>query len=603
MFLLPARTFPTLRTPKLRHWLFTALALLVSLGALPAPAMAQNALQPADQAAVNSAIARGAQFLRSSQNANGGWGSGAKPGNDGGWAVGYASLAGITLIECGVSPNDPSVQAAARGVRLCAYDLDCTYEVALAILFLDRLGEKSDRKLIQLLAGRLIMGQSSTGGWGYKVPNKGKPEVDALFSAVKKLSPGQPYNGPSSRERPASLALCIKASDDPGPRRAPPPFDFNKARSAALSTLPAGLKRLSVFVDIAQLILEDPKDKGWDVNFPTTDNSNTHFATLALWAARKYDVPTDRSFAMLANRFRTSQNPDGTWSYSYLKNGKNDGIGSMTCVALLGVAIGHVLNADPAVRPERDPQVISAFTALSKLVGEPAGRIDGRPTPESRGGLYFLWGMERIAVLYDVKQLDKKDWYLWGAEILLCHQSTDGSWAKGGYHGEHPVLNTCFALLFLKRANLTPDLSRRFSVDTGALTQKVNDTASPAPIVTPPSSKPTEPTVVLQTAPPPHPVVRARPAEPASEPVATTALESAPPEPKSKLPWIIGLVILTLVGVVSLIFALWKRNEKDEEGDDEQTRSKKRGSGTGSGKKNKRVRARAASRAEEGDDD
>ena len=40
-------------------------------------------------------------------------------------------------------------------------------------------------------------------------------------------------------------------------------------------------------------------------------------------------------------------------------------------------------------------------------------------------------------------------------------QRDEGSWAQGGYHGATMTLDTCFALLFLKRANLASDLTRR----------------------------------------------------------------------------------------------------------------------------------------------
>ena len=49
----------------------------------------------------------------------------------------------------------------------------------------------------------------------------------------------------------------------------------------------------------------------------------------------------------------------------------------------------------------------------------------------------------------DMKTIGQKDWYGWGAEILLENQTADGSWngdyATGG-------VDTCFALLFLRRA-------------------------------------------------------------------------------------------------------------------------------------------------------
>ncbi len=48
-------------------------------------------------------------------------------------------------------------------------------------------------------------------------------------------------------------------------------------------------------------------------------------------------------------------------------------------------------------------------------------------------------------------------------------QRDNGSWEAGGYPGATPVNNTCFALLFLKRVNLTRDLTRKldFLAETG----------------------------------------------------------------------------------------------------------------------------------------
>ena len=47
------------------------------------------------------------------------------------------------------------------------------------------------------------------------------------------------------------------------------------------------------------------------------------------------------------------------------------------------------------------------------------------------------------------------------ALIALGRQQSDGSWRQGGYPGSTPLIDTCLALLFLKRANLTADLTRK----------------------------------------------------------------------------------------------------------------------------------------------
>jgi hypothetical protein len=45
---------------------------------------------------------------------------------------------------------------------------------------------------------------------------------------------------------------------------------------------------------------------------------------------------------------------------------------------------------------------------------------------------YFFWSLERIAVALNLTTIGKKDWYNWGAEIILANQGTDGMWT-----GEH----------------------------------------------------------------------------------------------------------------------------------------------------------------------
>jgi hypothetical protein len=71
--------------------------------------------------------------------------------------------------------------------------------------------------------------------------------------------------------------------------------------------------------------------------------------------------------------------------------------------------------------------------------------------------LYFLWSVERVGVIYNLRKIGSKDWYGWGAEILVANQTPQGKWEKGGNSNSTPVIDTCFALLFLKRANLAKE--------------------------------------------------------------------------------------------------------------------------------------------------
>ena len=156
-------------------------------------------------------------------------------------------------------------------------------------------------------------------------------------------------------------------------------------------------------------------------------------------------------------RFMISQVNDGSWPYS----GRGSGSPAMTCVGLIGLGMGHGINAnlaagDKTVKADaNDPTLQNGLTHLARNIGEPK-QTEGFIAMQN---LYFLWSVERVAMLYDLKTIGGKDWYGWGAQTLVHNQRGDGAWQGGGYHGSTPHLDTCLALLFLKRSNLVQDLT------------------------------------------------------------------------------------------------------------------------------------------------
>jgi hypothetical protein len=554
--------------------------------------------KPLDPNVIESSIARGVEYLRAVQKPTGIWGdgNGKEVGSAGGWAVGYTALAGLALIESGASPSDPAVARAAFVVRAGAPHLVDTYEVALAIIFLDRLKDsKRDDRLIHSLAARLIAGQGATGGWGYKVPKATDADARRVFDALRKLTPPPPPTVASYSERPSRMGLCIKAADDfaaaESDRAALDQADAEAVRAAAVKTVPTHVRQAAVFKDFSTLPQKDPDKKTNDPYDPTTDTSNTHFATIGLWTARRHDVPTERSFTLLARRFRTSFGGDG-WSYHYAKGGAGS-TPALTCIGLLGLAIGNALGVDPgAPRADKDPVIIKSLTMLSKKVGAPTGQTRDRPSPKDVGGLYYLWALERIAVLYDIRTLDDKDWYQWGAEILIGHQLPDGSWKDAMVHGDHPVVDTALAVLFLKRANLTQDLSKRLVVDSSRLVSKV----SVPPKKDPPPPTPKFDFSALFTAPTPKDEPPPKAAVPESKPAPPPAPAPVAETPASKKeagtsPWVwvgLGAGVLLLAGAGVAFLVMRKKPEE---------KPKKKGKKTG-GKPVKAAKAKP-----EGDED
>jgi hypothetical protein len=460
---------------------------------------------------IEKAIERGVEHLRRTQNASGTWKQ-----NHG---VGYAALGGLVLLECKVLPSDPAVQSAARYVRQHSEKLNATYELSLAVLFLDRLADSRDRPLIQTLALRLIAGQTEQGGWTYTCPVLGREDAVPLLTLLQRTKPNIPtidplagpggnYPDPLAQGKPTTQ---IPLASDPkgdlpiplqgfGPDRFPIPrasTDDPKEKDdprLIVPTTPNEPKKempetpKETKPEVAKKPLLRPKTaplrpeaippglrnvpaiaKQWEKKGKGKragshdDNSNTQFALLALWAARRHGVPTEQALLIADERFAGSQNVDGGWGY-HLHGGSSP---SMTCVGLLGLAMGHGAKGTalkPGTAPSAEnPAIQAGLRKLGSHLGEPVLSPQSGLRMEN---LYVLWSLERVAMLYNLKTVGGKDWYGWGAQILVVNQSQDGSWAhSANFAGSEPIVNTCFALLFLKRSNLVQDLSENLRLN------------------------------------------------------------------------------------------------------------------------------------------
>ena len=126
--------------------------------------------------------------------------------------------------------------------------------------------------------------------------------------------------------------------------------------------------------------------------------------------------------------------------------------GSMTCAGIASLAIArHALEEsgsakwNPKLSEEVEQLIRGGWAWLDRNWA-----VDRHPeNPENRWLYYYLYSLERAAVLDRVKRVAGRDWYYEGAVELLVRRNRNGSWGRGGGSRVAP---TCFALLFLKRA-------------------------------------------------------------------------------------------------------------------------------------------------------
>ncbi|MCE9581560.1 MAG: HEAT repeat domain-containing protein [Planctomycetes bacterium] len=173
----------------------------------------------------------------------------------------------------------------------------------------------------------------------------------------------------------------------------------------------------------------------------TGDNSNTQYGVLGLRAAMEVcDVP-DAVFERTLRFFANSRTSQGGWDY-----GKGEpAYGSMTVggISTVEICLQALERTDGL-----DPAEISKHRILGPAVTWMTRNFSVKENPRKEAfHYYYLYGLERAAILSGIEKFGKRDWYREGCVWLLDHQQSDGSWTEG-----NPGQETAFAILFLKRA-------------------------------------------------------------------------------------------------------------------------------------------------------
>lgn len=146
------------------------------------------------------------------------------------------------------------------------------------------------------------------------------------------------------------------------------------------------------------------------------------------------------------------------WSYCR-KDAHGEGdlatYGSMTAAALCGLVIlRDELENDPAMQKRWKPVENECDQMLSDGMAWMVMNwaMDHNPKRGMHRYFYYLYTVERLGMLGGLDYIGAHDWYFQGAKILLEQQTPGGAWAEGNEIPPSDLWNTCYALLFLKRA-------------------------------------------------------------------------------------------------------------------------------------------------------
>ena len=185
----------------------------------------------------------------------------------------------------------------------------------------------------------------------------------------------------------------------------------------------------------------------------TGDNSNSQYAALGLRACLDARVqPPTRTLVRAVTHWENTQNEDGGWGYR-----EDSSFGSMTT----GAVASLIIYRDYLRRDwKRNPSVVAGVGWMARNF-----TVEDNPKRDSWWQFYYLYALERVGMLGGLKKIGPHDWYEVGAASLLKNQKSDGTWTNKTKYtgGNRTVWDTCFAILFLKRATAPVP-----SVDRGA---------------------------------------------------------------------------------------------------------------------------------------
>ena len=484
-------------------WHRLLLAFALALGLITASAQAQTS-SPVDQARL-----KGVEFLKAEQYEDGSW---SLTDHD----VGITALCALALIENGVPVSDEVVEKAQRYIKKEMDEADGTCDIAMAILFMTRVGGRDSRPEVRELAARLIAGQNVEGGWGTTCPHvtagilsnpeeRPKPQagvgdnVSTQFAVLglwaasswgvdirETMSQVSDRFAETQREDGGWPILCEEWT------KLLPVEEQKKreAQQAATGGKEGDAKSTS------KKKVEKPKKKTRSKTEKDDEDAPAEEQTFnkggfGLGLGRGDDSNTTPTISTAPKDYQPSD-PAMTFAGLY-------------CLAVARAADVQHKKANPpkaGVKPSESPAEQSlledpSFADGLKIATKYAAKID------SSTSQHFFWSMERLGVVLGMEKFGDTNWYELGASALVKAQAENGSWGTApkssdeksskkfgegtlaqseestSYGLTGDLADTSFALLFLRKANLGSDISRLLHGEQSDQFQIVSQTGQP----------------------------------------------------------------------------------------------------------------------------
>ena len=334
----------------------------------------------------------------------------------------------LTFLSAGVEESDATLQKYLKNVL--AVPLERPYLVSLQAMALEELDRVKYQDRIADCAQFLVDNQCTNGQWTYfGEASKAAPIAETPSGVATAAEPSKPSGSDlfGRRAKPKVVRrLQVKKT-----RSGPAQGDNSNSQYAAL-----GLRACS--------------EAGIKIPVETLQSA------AAWWRKCQYVEDASRGVAS------GEAGPARGWCYYDGKTTVNGGpccIGpyqSMTAGAVSSLIIyDHLLGTDwkKDIPVRLGLNWLSTYYTVTRNLGMDVAfkAATGGTCPPETYHFYNLYALERVGIISGQEKLGRHPWYADGAKYILGKQKGDGSWTDGTL-SSHPTWDTCFAILFLKRA-------------------------------------------------------------------------------------------------------------------------------------------------------
>ncbi|HVG93701.1 MAG TPA: hypothetical protein VND21_04585 [Planctomycetota bacterium] len=385
-------------------------------------------------ARIGEAVKKGVQWLKGAQLADGSWGLiiGSKtydPKGDPNAAyrhpAGSTALAIYALLKCGVAADDPVVKKGFSFLKSKHKVPGGAYEMSAMILAVTATADPFKRSKESAAAGEKVKLVGEYREWCQKL-------VDALLARRKKANTlGWRYN--------------VADNAPPGGNE-----DTSSTQLAALALLAAdrcGVKADSrVWNEIITFTLRQQEKTGPD-------------HPRAVWPKKPPGAKAgDSRYAPPPGQGPTLDKARG---FAYILSDQLNADEGKPTGAMTACGIGNLQMARYILAMREDKTYLgrdlrglqqSIYDGLAWLDANWSSFANPKKHSENVYHIYYLYCCERAYDLLGNMRIGEHTWFPEMAEELLRRQAENGPWNSKSTHKPEEVLDTCFALLFLRRA-------------------------------------------------------------------------------------------------------------------------------------------------------